>query len=84
MLCHTEQSEVSIHSVIIRSFTYVQDDKSSGDILFWVNIYIITKSHSYFVRISSSLRASRFCINLPPMAAETVPVSSETTMAIAS
>ena len=53
---------------------------------------LITKSvarhafYNYFClfSISSSLRASRFCIGFPPIAADIVPVSSETTIAIAS
>lgn len=38
----------------------------------------------YLLNISSSLRASRLCVSFPPIAAEIEPVSSETTMAIAS
>ena len=30
--CHTEQSEVSLFCVVMRSFTYVQDDKFANNV----------------------------------------------------
>ena len=50
---------------------------------FFAQKAVVTK-YRHFDRIVSSLRASRFSINFPPTAADTEPVSSETTIATAS
>ena len=50
IVCHTEQSEVSILNAVFRSFTFVQDDKFAkkkvaGQLLYYYyNLWVISDS----------------------------------------